>query len=84
MANAVRRVIRSGTSRGAHIRALHAALCEILSQRLHEPVKAGGEVALREHIAALERAYPTEFGIDRHAIDLEQHFAEEDGHAQDY
>lgn len=78
MASSRARYLRQGTSRGAHIRALHAALCEILSIRLSRPVRPGGEVALRDHIAALERAYPVEFGTSRTTLDLEHYYAEEE------
>lgn len=58
MSNEVGRVTTSRTSRGAHVRALYAALQEILSIRLSEAARTGGEAHLRDHIAALERAYP--------------------------
>lgn len=36
---------------------------------------------LRDHISALERAYPEVFGQSRVALDLEHYFAEDDGQA---
>lgn len=74
-------IFRGDTSRGVHIRALKAALEELLSLRLQEPPKPGGVVALRDHINALVRAYPREFEITD--TDVLQMLAEEDGLAHE-
>lgn len=69
------RFIRTGTSRGAHVRALWAALLQ-----LEELLPLGPNpkrVALRNHRSALQRAYPGILGRDEVA-EL-QHLAEEDG-----
>jgi len=69
------RFIRTGTSRGAHLRALWSALLQ-----LEELLPFGPNpkrVALRNHRKALERAYPHELGPNQVA-EL-QHLAEEDG-----
>lgn len=69
------RFIRTGTSRGAHVRALWHALL-LLEEQL--PLGANPKrVALRNHRSALERAYPQILGRDEVA-EL-QHLAEEDG-----
>lgn len=71
------RYIRTGTSRGAHIRALHDALVE-LEELL--PLEATPKrVALRNHRAALCRAYPNVLRVSE--VDVLQHLAEEDGDA---
>lgn len=67
------RVFRSGTSRASHIRALHAALLELIELVPLEPnVK---RVKLRDHVRALERAYPHLRLTD---VDVAQMVAEED------
>lgn len=71
------RVIRTGTSRGAHVRALWHALL-LLEEQL--PFGANPKrVALRNHRSALERAYPTILG--RNEVHEMQMLAEEDGDA---
>lgn len=68
----VRRVIRTSTSRGAHIRALHAALsalADVYDGPSHK------RVAIRDHLAALERAYPF---LRLTESDVAQAVAEED------
>lgn len=69
------RSIRTGTSRGAHIRALHAALLQ-LEELLPAKCPSHKRVALRDHRTALERAYP---GYFRHDVAVEQALAEEEG-----
>jgi len=71
------RIIRTGTSRGAHIRALFAALLELEELLPQEP--SHKRVALRDHRAALARAYPQLLLVNE--VDVEQHLAEEDGDA---
>jgi len=71
-----RNKFRLDTSRGVHIRALHHVLCDMLSDAIATP-RPGGAVALRDHIAALERAYPAELGLNE--SELAQALAEEDG-----
>jgi len=73
---------RMDTSRGVHIRALHALLCDYLSDAIATGPRAGGAVALRDHIGALERAYPRELGLTE--SDVAQAVAEADGIPQDY
>lgn len=70
-------IYKGHTSRGVHIRALYAALTELLSLRLAAPPRAGGETPLRDHIAALVRAYPHELTVND--VELAQLLAEEDG-----
>jgi len=70
-------VIQGRTSRGAHVRALHYLLCEMLAERLGAPPSVNGTVALRDHIVALEKAYPTELGNSRTELDLAHYFDEE-------
>lgn len=69
------RIIRSGTSRGAHLRALHAALVE-LEELIPIDAPSARRVSIRDHRLALERAYPAAFSRD---VDVEQALAEEDG-----
>lgn len=73
------RIIRSGTSRGAHIRALFEALLCIEEGLPDCP--SHRRVALRVHRAALVRAYPQILRVNE--SDLAQHLAEEDGDAVD-
>jgi len=69
------RIIRTGTSRGAHIRALYSALLEL--EELLPPEPSVKRVRLRDHRAALARAYPRV--LRPNETDLAQHLAEEDG-----
>lgn len=69
------RFIRTGTSRGAHIRALYSALLQLEELLPHGPNTK--RVALRNHRAALVRAYPHDLG--RNEVAELQHLAEEDG-----
>jgi len=71
----VGRFIRTGTSRGAHIRALYSALLQI--EDLLPPEPNEKRVRLRNHRAALVRAYPQILG--REDVAEMQHLAEEDG-----
>lgn len=68
-------IIRTGTSRGAHVRALWRALLELEELLPLEPNTK--RVALRNHRKALERAYPGLLG--RSEVDELQQLAEEDG-----
>jgi len=77
MAGAKRPLLRGDTSRGVHVRALHALLCDYLADRIATGPATGGAVALRNHIAALERTYPRELGV--YDTDIAQDLAEEDG-----
>lgn len=69
-------VIRTGTSKMAHIRALHRALLELIELVPAEP--SWRRVSLRDHVAALVRAYPQ---LKLGDIDVAQMCAEEDGDA---
>lgn len=69
------RYIRTGTSRGAHIRALYSALLEL--EELVPPEPSPKRVRLRNHRAALARAYPKLLQLNE--VDLAQHLSEEDG-----
>lgn len=69
------RFIRTGTSRGAHVRALWTALLQL--EELLPPEPHPKRVRLRDHRAALERAYPQILG--RNEVAELQHLAEEDG-----
>jgi len=71
------RIIRTGTSRGAHIRALHAALLELEELVPNEP--SWRRIRLRDHRAALARAYPQLLLLND--TELAQTLAEEDGDA---
>jgi len=71
------RIIRTGTSRGAHIRALFAALLELEELLPHGPNPR--RVSLRNHRAALIRAYPQVLSVSE--VEVLQHLAEEDGDA---
>lgn len=71
------RFIRTGTSRGAHIRALYSALLQL--EELLPPEPNPRRVALRNHRAALVRAYPDTLKASE--VDILQHLAEEDGDA---
>jgi len=68
-------LIRRDTSLGVHVRALHMALWAILDALPDWP--SDKRVALRNHIAALRRAYPAE--LEANDVELEQWLAEEDG-----
>lgn len=66
-------IIRGSTSRGAHIRALHSALADIIDFLPDYPSER--RVRLRDCKAALERAYPEL----RNEVDNEvAHFQEEE------
>lgn len=71
---AKRRSFRSGASRGAHIRALQAAL-EVLIEDLPSGPSVR-RIALRDHLFALRRAYPE---LQATATDVAQQQAEDDG-----
>jgi len=71
------RIIRTGTSRGAHIRALYSALSEL--EQLLPEYPSHRRVALRDHRAALQRAYPQL--LLPNETELAQALAEEDGDA---
>lgn len=71
------RYIRTGTSRGAHIRALYSALLEL--EELLPPEPSHRRVAIRDHRAALLRAYPHCLRVSE--VDVAQALAEEDGDA---
>lgn len=58
----------------SHIRALHAALCELVELIPAEP--SWRRVSLRDHVAALVRAYPQ---LKLSDTDVAQMCAEEDG-----
>lgn len=70
------RSFRSGGSRLSHIRALHAALCQLVELLPAEP--SWRRVSLRDHVAALVRAYPQ---LKLSETDVAQICAEEDGDA---
>lgn len=70
-------IIRRDTSRGVHVRALHVALWGILDALGDSPDNAHKRVILRNHIAALRRAYPEE--LDVNDAELEQWLQEIDG-----
>lgn len=70
-------IVRRDTSLGVHVRALHIALWAMLDALPDMP--SPKRVALRNHIAALRRAYPAE--LDVNDVELEQFLAEEDGDA---
>lgn len=72
-------LIRGSTSRGAHIRALHAGLLAI--EGLLESGPTHKRVALRDHRMALERAYPTLLRVTD--SDVAQAVAELDGEPLD-
>jgi len=69
-------IIRGGTSRGAHVRALWEALTVLIEDLTDVPSEK--RVRLRTLRAGLERAYPGELVTDS---DLAQALAEEDGDA---
>jgi len=69
------RFIRTGTSRGAHIRALYSALLQL--EELLPPEPNPKRVRLRNHRAALVRAYPQVLSVSE--VEVLQHLAEEDG-----
>jgi len=68
-------IFRGGTSRGAHVRALHSALLDLIDFLPDLPSER--RVRLRVHLAALVRAYPEL----RDDVAVMQHNAEEDGDA---
>lgn len=68
-------IVRRDTSLGVHVRALHIALWAILDALPDWP--SDKRVAVRNHIAALRRAYPKELEVND--VELEQWLAEEDG-----
>lgn len=68
------RVFRGNTSRGVHIRALAALLANAIADCEGPSPK---RVALRDHLAALVRAYPNDLELNE--VELLQGFAEEDG-----
>ena len=78
MPNAVRPKIRGATSRGSHVRALFETMLIIL-ETLEGPENAQRRVSLRNHMAALCRAYPELDG----AIELAQAVEEMDGLPQE-
>ena len=65
-------IIRGSTSRGAHVRALAAALAALID--FMPDVPSEQRVRLRNHLAALRRAYVAEFPTE---TDLAQAMAEE-------
>lgn len=72
-------VIRGSTSRGAHVRALHAGLLAL--EDLLESHPTHKRIALRDHRMALERAYPSLLTVTD--SDVAQTVAELDGEALD-
>lgn len=72
--DAKRRIFRSGTAGGAHIRALHAALVEL--EELLPAAPSAKRVALRNHRAALVRAHPELLKVNE--VDLEHDNQEDD------
>jgi len=74
-------LIRRDTSQGVHVRALHVALWGILDALGDSPDNAHKRVAVRNHIAALRRAYPQH--LDVNDVELEQWLQELDGIPQD-
>ena len=71
-------IIRGSTSRGAHVRALAATLITMIEDLPEVPTAR--RVALRNHLAALLRAYPEL----ENATELAQAVEEMDGNPQDY
>lgn len=71
-------IIREGTSRGSHVRAVRLALLCMLDRVYDRPEDAQKRVAIRNHLAALQRAYAAELNDD---VELAQWLAEEDGDA---
>lgn len=67
-------IFRGNTSRGVHIRALAELLANAIADCEGPSPK---RVALRDHLAALTRAYPKELAFSE--VDLMQALAEEDG-----
>lgn len=76
VARASGRLIRTGASRGSHIRALWECLTALIEAE-HDLVLSERRVRLRTYRAMLERTYPNELGVN--AVDLAQALAEEDG-----
>ena len=70
-------IIRGGTSRGAHVRAVAEALMAIIDHMPEFPSER--RVRLRNTLSALRRAHPEL----RQEIDLEHDLQEEDGIPQD-
>lgn len=75
MASQRARFIRSGTSRGAHVRALAALLLEA-AERLEADGPHWRAVVIKDHLMALIRAYPE---LQLSSSDVAQMVAEEDG-----
>jgi len=69
-------ILRGGTSRGAHVRAVWEALTALID--FLPDVPSEQRVRWRTSRAALERAYPGELGVE---TALAQALAEEDGDA---
>lgn len=72
-------IVRRDTSLGVHVRALAATMANMLYEQLHGATRPGGTVALRDHLAALLRAYPEYLELNE--VELLQALAEEDGDA---
>lgn len=70
------RVFRTGSARTSHIRALFDALVRLEELLPAEP--SWKRVSLRDHRAALVRAYPQ---LKLSEVDVAQYCAEEDGDA---
>jgi len=66
-------IIRGSTSRGAHVRALAEALVALIDYLPDVPSEQ--RVRLRNHLAALRRAYVAEFPTE---TDLAQELAEDE------
>lgn len=75
------RIFRSGTSRGAHIRALHAALLELEELLPADGAGAQRRIRIRTQRALLVRAYPELLKVNEVdlAWDLEEDTEVSDG-----